>query len=43
MVEKLLELFVAKVDAHLLEPVEVENLEAGNVEHANEGDPESKC
>lgn len=41
MIEKLLQFFVAKVDAHLLEPVEVEDLEAGNVQHSDEGDPEN--
>ena len=43
MVEELLELFVTEVDAHLLEPVEVEDLEAGDVQHADESNPEVKC
>lgn len=31
MIEKLLKLLVAKVDAHLLEAVEVEDLKSGDV------------
>ena len=37
MVEELLELLVGVVDAELFEAVEVEDLEAGNVEDADEG------
>ena len=39
VVEELLELLVAEVDAHLFEAVVVEDLEAGNVQNADEGDP----
>ena len=39
VVEELLQLLVAEVDAHLLEPVEVEDLESGDVQHTDEGDP----
>ena len=39
MVKKLLKFFVAKVDAHLLEAVEVEDLESGNVQHTDERNP----
>ena len=38
MVEELLELFVTEVDADLLKGIELKNLEAGNVQHTNEGD-----
>ena len=38
MVEELLQLLVDKVDHELLEGVELEDLEAGNVEHADEVD-----
>ncbi len=38
VVEELLQLLVAEVDAHLLEAVVVKDLEAGNVQHADEGD-----
>ena len=41
VVEELLQLLVAEVDAHLLETVVVEDLEAGDVQHADEGDPGS--
>ena len=42
MVEELLELLIAEVDAHLLETVVVEDLEAGDVEDTDKGDPEKK-
>ena len=42
MVEELLELFVAKVDTHLLESIVLKDLEAGNVQNSNEGDPAEK-
>ena len=35
MIEELLQLLIHKVDAELLEGVELEDLEAGNVEHAD--------
>ena len=38
LVKELLQLFVDKVDADLLEGVELEDLEAGDVEHADEVD-----
>ena len=38
VVEELLQLLVAEVDADLLEGVELEDLEAGDVEHADEVD-----
>ncbi len=42
VVEKLLELLVAEVDAHLLEAVEVEDLKTSNVQNADERDPVAK-
>lgn len=39
MVEELLQLLVGVVDAELLEAVQLENLEAGNVEDADEAGP----
>ena len=36
VVEELLQLLVTEVDADLLEGVELEDLEAGDVEHADE-------
>ena len=39
VVEELLQLLVAEVDAHLLETVVVEYLEAGDVEDSDERDP----
>ena len=38
MVEELLELFVTKVDADLLEGVKLKDLKSGNVEDTNEVD-----
>ncbi len=38
MVEELLQLLVAEVDADLLKGVELEDLEAGDVQHADEVD-----
>ena len=38
VVEELLQLLVAEVDADLLEGVELEDLEAGDVQHADEVD-----
>ena len=38
VVEELLQLLVTEVDADLLEGVELEDLEAGDVEHADEVD-----
>ena len=42
MIEKLLQFLVAKIDAHLLEPVEVEDFEAGDVQHSDEANPMDK-
>lgn len=42
MVEKLLQFFIAKVDAYLLEAVEVKDLEPSNVEDSNKTDPGQK-
>ena len=39
MIEELLELLVAKVDAKLLESIEVKYLEASNIQDTNECDP----
>ena len=39
MIEELLELLVGVVDAELLEAVHVEDLEAGDVEDADEAGP----
>merc|ERR1719209_2779395 len=38
VVEELLQLFVDKIDADLFESVKFEDLKAGDVQHANEGD-----
>ena len=42
MIEKLLQFLVAKIDAHLLEPVEVEDFEAGDVQHSNKANSMDK-
>ena len=39
MVEKLLQLFIAKIDTELLEPVVLKNLKARYVEHPDETNP----
>jgi len=39
VVEKLLELLVGVVDAQLLEAVQLEDFEAGNIQDADEGGP----
>ena len=40
MVEELLQLFVAKVDAKLLKSIIVENLKASNIQDPDEANPE---
>ena len=42
MIEKLLQFLVAKIDAQLLEAIEVKDFEACNVQHSDEANPKMK-